>query len=101
MKNPQGLCHRCEHRARNKETGMAPRYECGITETVFGCYMYEPVRPLIIRKQKGDKRPLLLNALSARVERMDRQPEITLIGKRVPGGLLVYWLPKGVFDNES
>jgi hypothetical protein len=58
-----GLCHRCEHRVNfieHKGIGCArPKYECGdLTITKGSCYMYMPVKPVILQVQKGDKRPL-------------------------------------------
>ncbi len=52
----QGLCHRCDRRAVFHEKGIRPRYECGTTSSVFSCYMYAPVRPLVLRRTKGDRR---------------------------------------------
>ena len=50
-----GLCYRCEYRARFFETGHGPRYECQQpSEAVCGCYMYRPVRPCITTKQNND-----------------------------------------------
>ena len=55
MKNKEGLCYRCEYRAKFFETGHGPRYECQQpSETVYGCYMYRPVRPCITTKQNND-----------------------------------------------
>ena len=52
------LCHRCEYRARSLEGKGEPRYECGERGAArFSCYMYRPVSPVILRCQKGDKRP--------------------------------------------
>lgn len=53
-----GLCHRCEHRAEFLETGMGSRYECGQTFAVGSCYMYAPVRGVVLVRDKGDRRPL-------------------------------------------
>ena len=53
-----GLCHRCEHRAVWHETKARPRYECGAEDAVAGCYMYKPVKPVVLVKVKGDRRPL-------------------------------------------
>lgn len=52
------LCFRCEHRAKFLETGHGPRYECGVIENSnIGCYMFMPCKPVIMTKNKGDKRP--------------------------------------------
>lgn len=51
------LCRRCEHRAQAYDTGSGPRYECTqYTGSVSTCYMYEPVKPAILKKVQGDKR---------------------------------------------
>ena len=63
------LCYRCEHRAKNKETcgKYQPRYECGTDDSVGSCYMFQPVRPIAIKANKGDDRPIAAGwALSAR-----------------------------------
>ena len=55
-----GLCHRCEYRAVNKETGVQPRCECGTNVSVHACYMFRPVVPLVlVPLDKKDKRPFL------------------------------------------
>ena len=52
------LCRRCEHRAVGHATGEGPRYECtDFGTSKFSCYMYQPVKPVILKKQKGDERP--------------------------------------------
>ena len=56
---PRGLCFRCENRARNLETEgrHQPRRECGSTKmSVHTCYAYRPVKPVVLRKAKGDRR---------------------------------------------
>ena len=60
MKEYIGLCYRCEHRALYNETqDHTPRYECGCpSQSVVSCYMYQPVKSLIMARNKGDKRPL-------------------------------------------
>lgn len=57
---PIGLCHRCEHRARNREEEhYQPRCECGDKGSVYGCYMYQPVQPMKLQKlYEDDDRPL-------------------------------------------
>lgn len=59
------LCFRCQHRVENLETGNnpfggGPRFECGlITESISSCYCFLPVKPVVVKKNKGDKRPLV------------------------------------------
>lgn len=51
------LCRRCEHRAEAYETELGPRYECtDFNNSVFSCYMYQPTKPVILKREKGDKR---------------------------------------------
>lgn len=90
----KGLCYRCEHRARFFETGRGPRYECQQPEmAVHGCYMYKPVKPLILKKQKGDKRPEFAGAmLSARQEYVGL-PDFELNLAKVKDGKVLYWEP--------
>ncbi len=54
------LCFRCHHRARYLETGgqWEPRCECGdVGHAVYSCYMYRPPVPLLLVRDKGDRRP--------------------------------------------
>jgi len=61
------LCYRCEHRARFLETGERPRYQCKTDGAAWSCYMYKPVKPLIMARNKGDRRPMFSGiAFSAR-----------------------------------
>jgi len=68
-KEMYGLCFRCEHRAEylhdklNADEGVfvhSPRCECSMTGSVHSCYMYRPVRPYILKANKGDRRGLTL-----------------------------------------
>lgn len=52
------LCHRCEYRARALETGRGPRFECSEKISYQSCYMYCPVKPVILKPVLGDKRPI-------------------------------------------
>lgn len=92
------LCFRCEHRAfyleqlkKGKEN--APRFECSQIEScVYGCYMFRPVKPIVIKQRHGDNRPLLLNILSCRVERTE-DIELILKNHSVKNGYLFYYVP--------
>ena len=53
-----GLCYRCEHRAAFLETGSRPRYECGESRAVHGCYCFMPTKPIAVRPIEGEKRPI-------------------------------------------
>lgn len=59
----QGLCHRCDWRARFKEDGTGPRSECKSDMAVRSCYMYTPTKPLWQKPSDGEKRPILGPAL--------------------------------------
>lgn len=51
------LCWRCEHRAVAHQSLFGPRYECTDFEhSKQCCYMYQPVKPVILKKVKGDTR---------------------------------------------
>ena len=90
-----GLCFRCEHRARYHETGIQPRLECGEAgKSKSACYMYAPVRPLIVKPIKGESRPLFgMHMLSGRMEAVSvaDDSQVEAIGCRVTGGVMVTW----------
>jgi hypothetical protein len=53
------LCMRCEHRAKFFETESGPRYECGnLKGSVYSCYMFTPVIPPILERNKDDDRDM-------------------------------------------
>lgn len=90
----KGLCFRCEYRAQFLENDRRARYECGeIESSVFGCYMFKPVRPITIKPRNGDPRPLALGLLSCRVERVEEDPDLILTSLINDEGILVYWEP--------
>lgn len=90
-----GLCFRCEYRAQFLESERQPRFECGMIESsVMGCYMFQPVKPISIKPRNGDNRPVILNILSARVERVEEEIELKLEAKNGLNGILIYWTPK-------
>jgi len=92
---PYKLCHRCEYRARFFEAEEQPRSECGRTlGTVYSCYMYRPVKPLILKKNKGDWRPISPPMLSARMHAVDLPEDIECVYKKTKRGHLFYWIPK-------
>lgn len=58
MEDKIGLCYRCEHRARYLETGGGPRAECKSEKsTVYSCYSYRPIKPVVTSCNEGDDRP--------------------------------------------
>lgn len=89
------LCHRCEHRAVFLEKGHGPRCECKDTgRSVFGCYMYQPVRPCVLQRREGDSRPLFAGAMfsaRARFVRIAEDADIEARARPVNGGYLPYW----------
>jgi hypothetical protein len=57
VKGLHALCYRCEHRALWLDTRThRPRCECGDTTAKHSCYMYEPVKPLVMEVDKGERR---------------------------------------------
>jgi len=93
----KSLCYRCEHRAMFLEGEYRPRHECGlITSAVENCYMYRPTRPMIIKKQKGDKRVLFSGAgVSARCEGVEVADMDYRLAK-TKKGYIVWCEPKGI-----
>jgi hypothetical protein len=57
---PQGLCFRCEHRARFFEEGSCPRDQCSnIHKAITSCYSYQPVVPCVtvpLEESEDDKK---------------------------------------------
>ena len=82
-----GLCFRCEFRARylekKQEVGeaTAPRFECHMVEqSVHSCYMFRPVKPLVIEKNDSEKqlpidRPIGGGMIGSRIHAVKEQPE--------------------------
>jgi len=61
IKGKHGLCWRCENRAKFHDTGYGPRCECGdVRSAKYSCYCYEPTRPLVLERDKGERRSLFL-----------------------------------------
>ena len=94
-----GLCFRCEHRARYYEEGIASRYECGdVNMGVHSCYMYKPVRGVITRLQKGDRRPRLAGAIiSAREEFVrvaDKVKLTAVLTNKKKKEIMLFWIPE-------
>ena len=91
-----GLCFRCEHRARYLETNQRPRLECSLTDkSVYSCYMYRPVKPVILEKNKNDRRyqlaPMMMSARS-HVYRLPKDgDEIILIATKIKRKLFLFW----------
>lgn len=95
-KDIKGLCFRCDYRARFLETGRRPRFECGnIEQCSHGCYMYKPVKPVILTVQEGyEDRPQFGSAMISARSRYGGEPDVGLTVKEVNGGTVLYWTPK-------
>jgi len=88
----KGLCFRCEHRARFFESGRSPRFECGDVKTcVHGCYMYQPVMPVILLKNKTDKRPQFGPIVISARSSYAGMPDMELGVKHLKTGAVLYW----------
>lgn len=91
-----GLCFRCEHRALYFESGRIhrPRHECGDVETSkFSCYMYQPVKPVVLAKMAGDRRPQFAGFMISARSKCVRIPDLMLDLKKYRDGALIYWVP--------
>ena len=89
---PKGLCFRCEHRARFLEMGDRPRYECGNVEScMHGCYMYLPVKPVILKQDEDDNRPQFGPVWFSSRSRYVGLPNMKLSLKHSDSGNLLYW----------
>lgn len=96
-----GLCYRCEHRARYLEARGSdhphqPRRECGTDMSVWCCYMYQPVRPMLTRdmQQKGHMPAYGPAMLASRVEAVGPDESFELVLHQDGDGLTPYWRPK-------
>jgi hypothetical protein len=85
------LCYRCEHRAAFNETKLGPRYECGVvSQSVYSCYMYRPVFPVIIKPDKGEKRDIAAPiAISARCHGIAIADDLELVLTKHRGGYVM------------
>jgi hypothetical protein len=91
-KDRRGLCWRCEHRAKYLETGRRPRFECGDVEHCsYGCYMYEPVRPVMLKKREGDDRPQFGPYMISARSVYAGMPDMDLNVKKLENGNVLYW----------
>jgi len=95
-----GLCLRCEHRIQYHIMGFRPRFECGLVGSIYSCYMYRPVKPFVIKKNKGDRRPLSPAMLAARVHAVCVPADLECVVRKHKDGYIFYWVPKEK-ENES
>ena len=128
MNEFKGLCHRCEHWAKFLENNGRPRYECGdVVNKCFkcdvsgevenkncdfcngsgyslhsksSCYMYQPIRPIVLAKNENDDRPQfagsMISARSHGVEIADFQLNV----KQADNGNTLYWEPKDELEKN-
>lgn len=90
-----GLCYRCEHRALWNETqNHRPRFECGADISVRSCYMFQPIKPLVLEPNEKDNRPIfgptMLSARMHSVGFIDMELEVI----EVNTGYLLQWVIK-------
>jgi len=94
-----GLCFRCEHRAtylndrlNAGENGYArrPRHECGMSISVHSCYMYRPVRPYILKADKGEKRGLTWPSMISGRAHAVGVADTEYVAKKVKEGLVFF-----------
>lgn len=89
------LCFRCERRAGFLETGMGPRAQCKDEGAIGNCYAYLPVKPIVLKKAKGDRRPVGVPILIfARVERHKLADVDLRVLTKSRGKFVFYWEPK-------
>ncbi len=88
------LCHRCEHRASFLENGTRHRFECGTNNAVWCCYMFSPVKPLVIKAIRGERRDINGPWVFSGRARAVRISKGEYTARRVKGGTLVYFNPK-------
>lgn len=109
-KQHNGLCHRCEHRARNKEDDRyQPRCECGDEGAVYGCYMYQPVKPMKLQKlYDDDDRPLFGPwMIAARMKAAGRADDMQMdLHVDDEGRMALFWKPpdeeqEGAHDGKK
>jgi hypothetical protein len=94
IKPAPGLCFRCEHRALYlQEKRHRPRLECGMAEcAVRSCYMYLPVKPLVLEKSdKRDPRPMLAAPFIASRVCGVRIASCSAVARKVEDGIVVSW----------
>lgn len=99
------LCYRCEKRAKYLE-GLpgAYRHECkDLTRSVGRCYQFEPVKPICVKPQENDDRPMTLNIFSCRVQRVpDVYPEMVCIPTPIKEKecFLISWNLREIVENK-
>jgi len=98
----QGLCFRCEHRACFYETGSGPRCECQGHETaVYSCYMYKPVRPVVLKRNRDDRRPQFAGSMISARSHFVKIADSELALKSGREGGVLYWTPKNLTKRKK
>lgn len=88
------MCFRCEWRAQFLEGGARLRHECGDpTTSKHACYMYQPVRPVVLRRIDNDPRPEYGGFFGCRQEAV-RVADVTGMVHRTDNESFPYWVPK-------
>jgi hypothetical protein len=90
-----GLCYRCQRRVDWLEKQRGFRCECEQpTGSVHSCYGFVPIKPIVLRRIKGDRRPLCgpaaIGARCCSVEEADASLEV----RRTRTSATLYWLPR-------
>lgn len=97
----RGLCFRCDHRAQYLEDGEKPRLECGLIRTTkMACYMYQPVKPVMLSKlDDDDSRLRFRGPMFSSRERYAGIPNMELAAT-IDGELVtLYWVPRQVEES--
>ena len=88
----KGLCFRCDYRADFLEGGRQPRFECGdVKVSMFGCYMYKPTKPVVLKKRHDDKRPQFAGTMLASRSEYAGEPEMELRVESDGKCAVLYW----------
>lgn len=90
-----GPCFRCQHRVDALEGTSRMRCECGdFLQANWSCYAYTPIKPLIMRRNKADRRPYPAPIMfSARAHAVG-EADCKLVYKKTRKGIVLYWKPK-------
>ena len=101
----QGLCFRCENRARFLE-GKPGSFRMQCKDPSFNscsCYQYCPVKPVVLHKDESEKvlkikRPMFGGILLSARSHPVCIPKLQLNLKKYKNGSMIYWGPK---ENKS
>jgi hypothetical protein len=90
------LCYRCQHRVDFLEKGFGLRCECqDVGKAVCSCYAYVPIKPLVMRRNTGERRPMfgpsMISARTHSYEEADCELKLEQVGKTKG---VIYWVPK-------